>query len=171
MKRAMGLVLVILAFALVTHADGIKSGNRDFAARSGDFFGSQALAAELESAYRADERDLTVLDEARSSRSLDNAERLHADIFFFSLVDWSKLGTGSAEFDFLRGRSDGLAGTHDTWRGRLSGFDHPEPFHADPGTETVPEPGTLLLIGAGCMALAVWKRRSAFDADSTDGAR
>ena len=87
MKRAMGLFLVILAFAVGTHADGSTIVNGDFAARSGDFFGSQALAAELESAYRADERDLTVLDEARSSRSLDNAERLHADIFFFSLVD------------------------------------------------------------------------------------
>ena len=48
----------------------------------------------------------------------------------------------------------------------------PEPFRADSGVETVPEPGTLPpLIGAGCMALAVWKRRSAFDADDTDRAK
>jgi hypothetical protein len=171
MKRATGLVLLILAVAVVTHADGITIGNGDFAARSGDFFGSQAFASELQSAYRADERGLAVLDEGRSGRSLDNAERLHADIFFFSLVDWSKPGNASAEFDFLRGRSDGVAGTHNKWRGGWFGFDHPEPFHADPGTETVPEPGTLLLIGAGCMALAVWKRCSAFDADYTNRAR
>jgi PEP-CTERM motif len=165
MKRAMVFVLVILAFAVVTRADGITIGNGDFAARSGDFFGSQAFAAELQGAYRADEGGLAVLDEGRSLRSVDDAERLNADVFFFSFLAWSKLGDDSAEFDFIHRRIDGLAGTHDKWRSRLSGFEHPEPFHAEPGVETVPEPGTLLLIGAGCMALAVRKRCRAFDAD------
>ncbi|HXN30168.1 MAG TPA: PEP-CTERM sorting domain-containing protein [Candidatus Acidoferrales bacterium] len=143
MKRAMGLVLAILAFAVVTHADGITIVNGHFAARSGDFFESQAFAAGLQSAHRADESGFAVLD--------------------------ASLGDDSAEFDFIR--IDGLAGIHDTWRGRLSGFEHSEPFHTDPGLKTVPEPGTLLLIEAGCMALAVRKRCSAFDADYTERAR
>ena len=119
----MGLVLVILAFAAITHAAEITVVNADFAAQSRDFFGSQAFAAELQSAYRAHEGGLVVLDDGRSLLSLDDAARLNADNSFFSFVDWSKLGDDSAEFDFIRRRIDGLAGTHDKWRGRLSGFE------------------------------------------------
>jgi PEP-CTERM motif len=52
----------------------------------------------------------------------------------------------------LRDRDDGP--------GEYFRSEHPDPFRRALGVQEVPEPGTLLLMGAGPAALALWKRRT-----------
>ena len=170
MKRAMGLILAVLAFAVVAHADRMAySGVGEFGERTGE--GSWSLGsttAPLQSSQLLDEpREIAFRAGTRFSGS-DDSVRLTDDVFYSHFADSANTADDPTDFDSIRRRLDDFPGTRDDGRGKHLGTVDPEPFHRAPGVEVVPEPGTLTLIGVGFVALAFWKRRSALYADHSD---
>jgi len=82
-----------------------------------------------------------------------------------------KTAETSVEFGSVRRRWNGLPGTQDDGHGEHLGVVHSDPFRRALAVEEVPEPATLLLMLAGFMALAIWKRRSDLHADDSEPAR
>jgi hypothetical protein len=84
MKRGMGLVLAVLTFAVVAHADGIEYGGRDYAAGVAAELASQASFTEAlhSSRLMMDSRSIGLRGRAISSESGD-AERL-TDFVYYS---------------------------------------------------------------------------------------
>jgi hypothetical protein len=251
MKRAMGLVLAVLPFAVVVHADGIEYGGRDYAASVAAELPSPAWFTETlhGSKLLTDSRSIGLRARASSSESGD-AERLTDFVYYSNFGDSEEaaerpvelavpafavvadagsvenggrdyapganadlesdaqfaealhssnvlLGPGSMAFgaggSFL-GASDAArlsdlvvssrfgdseeAGDRpiesdptrlrleNIWAYRVGGLgeflriERPDPFRRELGVQDVSEPGTLLLMGAGLAALALWKRRT-----------
>jgi hypothetical protein len=164
MKRAMGLVLGVLAFAVVAHADRIAYGSGENAARTGEDFWSLAPStATLQSSNLLNERGKIALVAGNSFSTPDDSERFNIDVFYSDFADPAKTAENSVEFDSVRRRVDGFDG-----RGEHLGIVHSDPFRRALAVEEVPEPATLLLMGIGLMALTPWKRRSVTYVDNSE---
>ena len=160
MKRIMGLVLAILAFAVVAHADRIADGSAEYAARTGENFWSLAPSTEtLQSSYSVKEQGKITLGTGTILPVSDDSERWIGNVFYSDFADSLKTSEGRVEFDSLRRRLNGFRGTPDDGREGSDGVDHTDPFRPVLAVAAVPEPETLFLAGMGL--LAVWKRRSA----------
>jgi hypothetical protein len=161
MKRAMGLVLAALAFAMVTHADRIEYGGRAYAAGAG-----AELRAQTPSTLALDGSNPLIDAGSIASRAgwpfgePGDAERLTDLVFYSHFGDSEEAVVRPVEFDSIRQRLASIWGDrYDRLREYLR-IEHSDPFRPTLGVEEVPEPGTLLLIGTGLAALAVWKRRT-----------
>ena len=153
----MGLVLAVLAFAVVTHADRIAYGSGEYAGRTGEDFWSLAPStATSQGSNLLIERGKIALVAGDSFSTPDDSERLTDGVFYPDFAGSAKTAENSVEFDSLRRRLNGFDG-----RREHSGTVHSDPFRPARAVEEVPEPATLLLMLAGFMALAIWKRRSA----------
>jgi hypothetical protein len=172
MKRAMGLVLAVLAFAVVAHADKIECGGWNYATGAGTDLQSPGLSAEvLHSSNPLLERGSIAFHADRAFVRSDETERLTDYVFYSHFGDSEEVVEGPVEFDSIRRRLDGILGDRYEWGVEYPRTEHPEPFHRSiPGLQEVPEPGTLLMMGMGLAALAIWKRRNALYADSSESA-
>jgi PEP-CTERM motif len=167
MKRAMGVVGAVLAFAVVAHADRIAYGSREYAARTGEDFRSVAPSLETShSPYLLKEPGKISFGAGDRFPTPDDPESLAGGVFYADFADSAKPAEDPVEFDSIRGRLNGFDG-----RGENLGFVHSDPFHRAFAVEEVPEPQTLLLLGVGLLALAIWKQRSAVLADHSARAR
>jgi hypothetical protein len=124
MKRAMGLVLAVLAFAAVAHADRIAYGSGENAARTGEDFWSLAPSTEtLQSSNLLNERGKIALVAGNSFSTLDDSERLTDVVFYPDFAHSAKTAENSVEFDSVRRRLNGFDG-----RGGHLGIVHSDPF-------------------------------------------
>jgi hypothetical protein len=141
MKRAMGLVLTVLAFGLTAHADRISSSNEAFIGRAGEVIAPQAATTEALSGFGALDISARLTDDVFNSRFSDSAESARDSTV---IQEWL----------------DGFWGTvNDRRNGRL-GIGHRDPIYRSIlGVQEVSEPGTLLLMGMGLALLAVGMRR------------
>jgi len=79
----MGLVLAVLAFAVVAHADRIAYGSGEYAARTGEDFSSLASSTEtLQGSYLVKEPDQIALRAGESFSAPDDLARLTDGVFF-----------------------------------------------------------------------------------------
>jgi hypothetical protein len=171
MKRAMGLVLAVLAFAVVAHADRIAYGSGEYPGRTGEDFWSLAPStATSQGSNLLNERGKIALGAGYDFSTPDDPERLTDGVFYPDFTDSGKTAENSAEFDSLRRHLNGSDGTQDDGGGEDLGIVHSGPFRRALAVEEVREPATLLLLLAGFMALAIWKRRSATYADDSERA-
>jgi hypothetical protein len=169
MKRAMGLILAVLAFAVVVHADRIAYGSGEFAGRTGEDFWSQGSTSDaLQSSHLLDEPGKIAFRAGTRFNGTDDAGRLTDGVFYSHFADSENTAEDPAKFDSIRRSLHGIPGDHDDGRGEHLGSEDRDPFHHLFGVQRVPELGTLTLIGVGFMALAVWKRRSALYADDSE---
>lgn len=159
MKRAMGLVLTVLAFAVTAHADRILPTSDAFSGRAGEVLVPEAAPTEmLGTATMLGETGKFQLG---SGIALDNPGRLTADIFDSRFDGSAATARDAGGLNFVEEWLDGFLGTRDEGRGGRFGINHPEPFHQILGVQNVPEPGTLVLMGVGLALIAVRMRRSA----------
>jgi PEP-CTERM motif-containing protein len=166
MKRAMGLVFAVFAFAVVAHADRISYGGAEYAGRTGEDYRFLAPSTDtLQSSYLVNEPSTIALGRGDSFSAPDDPERFINEVFYSDLAYSAKTAENSVEFDFVRRYLDGFDG-----RGEHLGIVHTDPFRRAFAVEEVPEPATLLLMGVGFIALAIWKRRSALYADNSERA-
>ena len=170
MKRAMGLILAVLAFAVVAHAESMAyDGVREFGARTGeDSWSSGSTTAALQSSQRQDEAGRIAFRAGTSFSGADDSVQLTDHVSYSHFADSANAAEDSAESDSIRHSLNGIRGDHDDGHGKHLGTVDPEPFHRVIPVEVVPEPETLTLMGAAFVALAVWKRRSALYADHSD---
>ncbi len=169
MKRAMALVLAVLAFAVVAHADRIAYGSGEYAGRTGEDFWSLASSSKtLHGSQVVNDRGEIALVAGNSFSTPDDSERLTDGVFYADFVDSAKTAENSIEFDSIRLRLNGFDSAQEDRRGEHWGIVHSDPFRRALAVEEVPEPATLLLMGIGLMALAIWKRRSAWYADDSE---
>jgi hypothetical protein len=160
MKRAMGLVLAVLAFAVVTHADRIEYGGRDYAAGAGAESRSQASFTEaLHSSNLLADSGSIAFRAGGTFAEWGDGERLTDLVVSSHLSDSKDAVERPVEFDSIRQRLDSIWGDYYDGLGEYLRIEHSDPFRRALGVEEVPEPGTLLLMGAGLAALALWKRR------------
>jgi PEP-CTERM motif len=161
MKRAMGLVLMVSGFAVAAHADRMVYGDGVVGGHAGEVIGPQASFTEAVVAGNlADETGTTARGWSSSLSTVESPVRLTDDVNYSQFNVFAETAGDSSGFDFIRGAWDGFPGKRDDGRGDRFGIDHPEPFHRFVGVQEIPEPGTLLLMGAGLAALALWKRRT-----------
>jgi len=169
MKRIMGLVLAIVAFAVVADADRIAYGSAEYAARTGEDFWSLAPSAEsVPNWYLAKEPAKITQDAGRSFHVSDDLERLNADVFYSDFADSLKSSEDRVELDSIRRRSKGFVGVGDDGHAGFTGVEHTDPFRQVLAVAEVPEPETLLLVGMGLLALAAWKRRRTLYPDDSE---
>jgi hypothetical protein len=172
MKRATGLVLAVLALAVVAHADRIEYGGGEYAARIGADFRSQVPSPEaLQSPELLLAPGGVVFRAGPTFRLSDDSELLTDDVFYSHSADSEKTAADPVEFDSLRRRLDAILGEHHDGRGEHLGVEHSDPFRRALGVQEVPEPQSLLLTGLGLLALAIWKSRSALHADDSERVR
>ena len=169
MKRAMGLVLAVLAFAVVAHADKLAyDGVGQFVGRTGeDSWSRGSSTAVLQSSRLLDEPGNIAFSAGTLLSGSDDSVRLTDDVFNSGFSDSANTADASTDRDSTRRHLDGSPGTGDDGHGKHIGTVDPKPFHHDLPVEVVPEPGTVTLLGVGFMALAFWKRRSALCADDS----
>jgi hypothetical protein len=167
MKRAMGLVLAVLAYAVVAHADRMVYGSQEDAARTGEEFRALAPSSErLHSSYLVNEPGKISFAADNRFSTPDDPEPLAGGASYAAFADLAKTAENSVEFESIRARLSGFDG-----RGENLGIVRSDPFHRALAVEDVPEPETLLLMGLGLLALAIWKQRSALLADHSEHAR
>jgi hypothetical protein len=165
MKRAMGLVLGVLAFAVVAHADRIAYGNAEYAGGTGEDFVFRAPSTEAwESSDLVKAPGKTALGPGANFSAPDDVAPSNAEVFNSGFFNSTKTAEHSVEFDSILLRLDGFDG-----KGKHSGIVHSDPFRRAIAVAEVPEPDTLLLTMAGLIALGVWKRREALRADHSAG--
>jgi len=169
MKRVMGLVLAVLAFAVVAHADRVAyDGVGQFVGRTGeDSLSRGSTTAVLQSSRLPDEPGNIAFSAGTRFSGSDDSVRLTDDVFFSHFADSTNTADDPTDRDSIRRHLDGFPGTADDGHGKHLGTVDPKPFHHDLPVEVVPEPGTVTLLGVGFMALAFWKRRSALYADDS----
>jgi len=169
MKRAMGLVLAVLAFAVVAHADQLAyDGVAQFVARTGeDSWSLGSTTAVLQGSRLLDEPGNIAFRAGTRFSESDDYARLTDDVFSSHMADAENTADDATDRDSIRRRLDGYVGTRDDGHGKHLGTVHPEPFHHVLPVEVVPEPETLTLLGVDFMALAFWKRRSVLYADDS----
>jgi hypothetical protein len=167
MKRAMGLVLAVLAYVVVAHADRMVFASQEDASRAGEEFRALAPSSErLHSSYLANEPGKISLAADNRFSTPDDPEPLAGGASYAAFADLAKTAENSVEFESIRARLSGFDG-----RGENLGIVHSDPFHRALAVEDVPEPETLLLTGLGLLALVIWKQRSALLADHSEHAR
>jgi hypothetical protein len=160
MKRAIGLVLAILAFAVVAHADGIEYSRLEYAGVSADLRAEAPFTEALYSSNLLMGPGNIAFRAGGTFAELGDAERLTDLVSYAHFGDSAKAADESAEFDSIWRRLESI------WVNRYDGrreylrIEHSDPFRAALGVDDVPEPETLLLTGVGLAALAIWKRRT-----------
>jgi hypothetical protein len=163
MKRAMGLVLGVLAFAVVAHADGIPYGSGQYSGGTGEDFGFRAPSIEAwESSYLVKAPGKTALGAVASFRTPDDVASPNFEFFNSDFFSAAKTAENSVEFDSIWFRFHGFDG-----KGKHLGIVHSDPFRRAIAVAEVPESDTLWLTMAGLVAPGVWKRRSVLPADRT----
>jgi hypothetical protein len=167
MKRAMGVVLAVLAFAVLVRADGIAYGSREDIGRAGEDVWSLGRSSEtLASSYVLKEPGKIALA-GRSFGVPDDRDRLVDDILYSDFAASAKTAEGRVEFNSIRHPVSGFHGTQDEHLGIV----HSDPVRRAFAVAEVPEPETLLLMMAGLVALAIWKRRSVLCVDYSERTR
>jgi PEP-CTERM motif len=158
MKRAMGLLLGVLAFAVAAHADRMEYGGSGYATTAD--LRSQATSTEplLNSNLLTEPGSLEFRADGALSEPGDSA-RLTDHVFHTQFADSATIIEDSAEFDAIGRQLNGFRGVVDDARGKSFGIEHPDPFRRVLAVMEVPEPGTLLLVAMGIVALAFWKQR------------
>jgi hypothetical protein len=149
-----------LAFAVAARADRIEYGGSDYAAGAGADLRSQAPSTEaLHSSDLLVEPGSIAFGAGGILSEWGDAERL-TDYVFYSHFggDSAKAVEGPVDSDSIRRRLDGILGDRYDGPGEYFRVGHPAPFRRALGVQAVPEPGTLLLLGAGLAVLALWKR-------------
>jgi hypothetical protein len=160
MKRAMGLVLVVLAFAVVAHADGIEYGRSENAGIQADVRDRAPFAETLQSSNVLMERDSIAFRAGGAFLESGDAERLTDYVFYSHFGDSEEVAKRAIESDSARLRLESVWGDHYPGLGEFLRVERPDPFRHELGVQDVSEPETLLLMGAGLAALALWKRRT-----------
>jgi hypothetical protein len=161
MKRAMGLVLALLAFGVVTHADRIEYGGSDYAAGAGAELRAQAPSTgALDGSNLLIDAGSIAFRAGRPCGESGDAERLTDLVFYSHFGDSEEAVEHPVEFGSVRQWLDSIWGDYYHGLGEYIRIEHSEPFRRALGVQDVPEPGTLLLMGAGVAALALWKRRT-----------
>jgi PEP-CTERM motif len=157
MKRAMGLILAVLVFAVVAHADGIQYHGWEYAAGA-DLRSDALFTGALHSSNVLIEPGRLVFSAGRTLAEFGDAERLSDYVFYSHFGVLKEALEGPVELDSLRRRLDSLRG--DRYEGPSDNLriEHADPFRRTLGVQEVPEPGVLLLMGGGLAALALWKR-------------
>jgi hypothetical protein len=161
MKRATGLVLAILAFAVLTHADRMTYGGSEYAIGAGGDCRSETASTEAlhGSNLRMGPGNME-FGAGRAFFGSGDTERV-SDLVLYSRFGASERAVERRiETDSMRLRWESIWGDRYEGLGEFLRIDHPDPFRRELGVQDVSEPGTLLLMGAGLMALALWKRRA-----------
>jgi PEP-CTERM motif len=162
MKQATGLVLAVLAFAVVAHADRIEYGGRDYAAGAGAELTAQATFTEAlrNSKLLLDSGSIALRAGAISSESGD-AARLSDFVYYSHFGDSEEAAERPIESDPTRLRLENIWADRVEGLGEFLRIERRDPFRRELGVQDVSEPGTLLLMGAGLAALALlWKRHA-----------
>jgi hypothetical protein len=164
MNRAIGLILAVLAFAVVAHADRIGyDGVGQFVGRTGeDSWPLGSTTAALQSSQLLVEPGKIAFPAGTRFSGSEDSVRLSDAVFYSHFADLASTAEDLTDRDSIRRDVDGFSDARDDGRGKHLGTGDPDPPHHTLGVQEVSEPGTLLLLGAAFMALAVWKRRSAF---------
>lgn len=171
MKRAMGLILMVLGFAVVAHGDRVAYDGAAVIPRAGEVLGASAtFDAATGTAIPGDDTG-TIAWVGSSLSTSGSRARLTDDVFYPPLSESAEIGGDSAGFDFFRGVLGGFTGTRDDGRGGRFGIYDPEPFHRYLGVQEIPEPGTLQLLVVALVLMAIWMRRSAVHAGESDHVR
>ena len=171
MKRAMGLVLVVLGFAVAAHADRMEYGDGVVGGNAGEVMGPQASFTEPVVAGKLADETSTTVRGWSTLGTVESPVRLTDDVHSSQYNVLAKTAGDSSGFDFMQGALDGFPGKKDDGRGNRFGIDHAEPFRRFVGVQEIPEPGTLLLMGMGLALVAVWKRSGVMHADDSDRVR
>jgi hypothetical protein len=159
MKRAMGLVLVVLASAVVAHADRIEYDGGAVAAQDGKGFGAQVASKEA-AVIVVDGTSASAREWSTTLSSLESPSRLTDDISSSEFNESAKTAEVSGGSESIRSALDGFRGTRDDGRRGRFGIEHQESVHRFLGIQDVPEPGTVLMLGMGLALITVWKRRN-----------
>jgi PEP-CTERM motif len=159
MKRATGLVLAVLAFAVVTHADGIEYSRPENAGMQADLRDGAPFTEKLQSLNVLD-RESVALRARGDLAERGNAERLTDFGFYSHFGDSEEAVANPIESDSMRLRLESIWGDRYDAPRRYFWIEHSDPFQRALGVQDAPEPGTLLLMGVGLAALAIWKRRT-----------
>ena len=161
MKRAMGLALAVLAFAVVTQADRLTYGGSDYAMRAAADLRSEALSTEApHSSNPLIGPGDVAFGAGRAFLESGDAERLTDFVFYSHFGDSEEAVERSIESDSMRLRIESIWGDHHEGPGEFLRIEHPDPFRRELGVQNVSEPGTLLLMGAGLAVVALCKRRT-----------
>ena len=168
-KRAMGLIFMVLGFAVVAQADRMAYDGGAVMPSGGEAIGAPArFAAEVGGAILVDDTGRIARDGDTTFSKSEKYAQLTSEVFYSQVNDSAKTDWQSSEHDSIRAVLDGFAGTRDDGRGGRFGVDHPEPFQRFLGVQEIPEPRTLALLGIGLALIAVWKRSSVTGADHSD---
>jgi hypothetical protein len=161
MKRAIGLVLAVLAFGVVTRADRIEYGGSDYAASAGGDLRSEAQFTDvLQSANLLIGPGRIAFRAGRTFAKSGDAEPLTDYVYYSHFGDSEEALEVPVKSDSSRPQLGSIWGEYCDGLGKYIQVEHSEPFRRALGVQDVPEPGTLLLLGAGVSALALWKRRA-----------
>jgi hypothetical protein len=161
MKPAMGLVLAVFAFAVVTHADGMTYGGSDYAMRAGAELRFEAPSTgALHGADLLIRRGDMAFGAGRAFLVSGDAERLTDFVFYSHFGDSEEAVERPIESESMRLRLESIWGDHHEGSGEFLRIEHPDPFRREVAVQDVSEPETLLLMGAGLAALALWRRRT-----------
>src|SRR5271163_426624 len=111
MKRATGLFLAVLAFAVAAHADRIAYGGSDYAASVGADLRSEAPSTEaLHASNPLTEPSTTAFRVNGALFGSGDAERLTYYVFYSRFGDSAEAVERSAEFDSIPGKLVGNLG-------------------------------------------------------------
>jgi hypothetical protein len=160
MKRAMGLILAVLSFGVVAHADRMEYSGTDYAGGAGTELRSDATFTEaLDGSYDLIEPGSIALRAGRSLAESGDGERLTDYVLYSHFGDSAEVDVVPIQFDSTRPRLNSNWGDRYDGLGEYLRIEHLDPFRRALGVQEIPEPETLLLIGVGIAALTIWKRR------------
>src|ERR1700730_5568256 len=139
MKRAMGLILAVLAFVVVAHAETVAyDGVREFGARTGENSWSLGSTTEaLQSSQLLDEPGKIAFRAGTSFSGSDDSVRLTDDVFYSHFADSANTAEDPTDFDSIRRSLNGIPGGHDDGHGKHLGTVDPDPFHRVLGVQAV----------------------------------
>ncbi len=158
MKRATGLIFILLALAVVAHGDTFVKPTGEF--MKGDAIGAPApFPQALQASYEVGGPELTPLSTSRSFSGSGDLAALADDSEFGKLANPPVRVGDPASFGFLPLSSNGLTEEPRREPSRFFGVDPAGSFFDSASAQTVPEPGTLAMLCAGLVALAMLRRR------------
>jgi hypothetical protein len=161
MKRASGLVLAILAFAVVTHADRMIYGGSEYAMGVGGDVRFEAASTEvLHSSNLVVGPGRMAFGPGRAFLEAGDAVQRTDLVFYSRFGDSEEAVERPIQSDSMRLRFESIWGARYEGLGEFVRIEYPDPFRRELGVQDVSEPGTLLLMGPGLAALALWKRRA-----------
>jgi hypothetical protein len=168
----MGLVLMVLGFAVAAHADRMAYGDGVVGGHGGEAIGRQTSFTEaLAAGNLADETGTAARGWSSTLSTEESGVRLTDDVDYSQFNVLAKTAGDSSGFDFIRGAWDDFPGKGEDGRGNRFGVDHAEPLRRFVGVQEIPEPGTFPLLGIALALMAVWMRRSVMHVGHSDRVR